>query len=129
MLSRCYNPLHHKYVEYGGRGITVCDRWRNDFSAFLEDVGTRPSSAHSLDRYPNNDGNYEPGNVRWATRSEQQRNRRVNHLLTHNGKTQCVTAWAEELGVPVPTIINRLRSGWTTSQSLRTEKWRKRDQR
>jgi len=76
MKKRCFNPRDKKYKDYGGRGITVCDRWRHSWVAFREDMGPRPSNAHSIDRYPDNDGNYEPGNCRWATASEQQRNKR-----------------------------------------------------
>ncbi|MBA4033193.1 MAG: hypothetical protein C0480_01115 [Bradyrhizobium sp.] len=70
--KRCYNPNSEKWHRYGGRGIEVCERWRKSFADFLADVGRRPSPEHSIDRYPDNDGNYEPGNVRWATRLEQQ---------------------------------------------------------
>jgi hypothetical protein len=75
MVARCTNPRHEKYPLYGARGITVCQRWRNDFAAFLADMGERPSPKQSLDRIDNS-GNYEPGNVRWATPVEQARNRR-----------------------------------------------------
>jgi hypothetical protein len=76
--SRCYNPKNHAYNDYGGRGITMCDRWRgpHGFENFFSDVGPRPSLKHSLDRFPNNDGNYEPGNCRWATKEEQRHNQR-----------------------------------------------------
>lgn len=74
--SRCLNPNSTGYEYYGGRGITICDRWRDSFESFLADVGRRPSAKHSIDRYPDNNGNYEPGNVRWATASEQCFNRR-----------------------------------------------------
>lgn len=75
IVARCTNPGAQAWANYGGRGITVCERWRADFTAFLADVGPRPSRAHSIDRI-NNDGHYEPGNVRWATRDVQARNRR-----------------------------------------------------
>jgi hypothetical protein len=77
MNQRCTNPRNKRYADYGGRGIQVCDRWRTSFAAFLEDMGRRPSPEHSIDRYPNNDGNYEPGNCRWATAKQQRANRRV----------------------------------------------------
>ena len=78
MIQRCTNPKSPEYRNYGARGISVCDRWRR-FELFLEDVGERPAPGLSLDRYPNNDGNYEPGNVRWATRREQALNRRPRY--------------------------------------------------
>lgn len=75
MIARCYDPRNKRAKHYGGRGITVCDRWRNDFWAFVEDMGPKPSPTHSLDRL-DNDGNYEPLNCRWATRMEQAGNQR-----------------------------------------------------
>jgi hypothetical protein len=77
MLSRCSNPLNPGWKDYGGRGITVCDEWQKDFVAFYNHVGPRPTPDHSIDRI-NNDGNYEPGNVRWATDDEQRANRRCS---------------------------------------------------
>jgi len=74
MISRCENPKANAYHRYGGRGIKVCKRWRDDFKAFVEDVGKRPSKKHSLDRYPNPDGDYEPSNTRWATSKQQRAN-------------------------------------------------------
>jgi hypothetical protein len=80
MITRCFNKNNHNYHRYGGSGITVCERWRI-FSHFLFDMGERPSPKHSLDRYPNKNGNYEPGNCRWATSSEQSRNRRTTRAV------------------------------------------------
>jgi hypothetical protein len=81
MIGRCQNVRDRKYHLYGGRGIQISDRWRSNFSAFLADVGRRPTRHHSIDRI-NSDGNYEPGNVRWATATEQNRNRRTVRLRT-----------------------------------------------
>lgn len=118
MKSRCYSTTARGYANYGGRGVTVCDRWRESFEAFLADMGDRPSPEHTLDRYPNNDGNYEPGNCRWATPAQQQRNKRNNRLLTCGGKTLCVQEWAELLGVRPNNIMTRLRLGWTAEEAL-----------
>lgn len=79
-IQRCTNPRNPKYANYGGRGIGICDRWRNSFEAFLTDMGERPTAGHSLDRHPDQNGNYEPGNCRWATVVEQNRNTRASRL-------------------------------------------------
>jgi len=118
MHERCTNPKDRSFRHYGGRGIDVCARW-DDFAAFLKDMGESPSRAHSIDRI-NNDGNYEPGNCRWATAAEQARNTRQNVFLTFSGKTQCMSDWARELGVPVPTLHNRLSRGWSPERALST---------
>jgi hypothetical protein len=76
MIQRCYDVNAQNYKRYGARGITVCDRWKDSFKNFLVDVGLRPSSDFSIDRFPDNNGNYEPGNVRWATGKQQRANRR-----------------------------------------------------
>lgn len=82
MISRCENPNVKDFRHYGGRGISVCARWRRDYLTFLADMGRRPSPAHSIDRYPNNDGNYEPGNCRWATSKQQRANQRSKEGTT-----------------------------------------------
>ncbi len=111
MKHRCYTTTCRYYPRYGGRGITVCPRWLASFTHFLADVGPRPSSRHSIDRYPDNNGNYEPGNVRWATRKEQQRNMRSNRLVTHDGQTKTLAEWVESTGLTRDTLRGRLARG------------------
>lgn len=121
MKRRCYSVKMRAYPLYGGRGITVCDRWRDSFPAFLADMGPRPSPQHSVDRYPNKDGNYEPGNCRWATKGEQSRNTNRNRLVTFRGETLCVTDWAARLGVGKHAISSRLFGlGWSVEKALTT---------
>ncbi len=110
IVERCYREKHGSYHRYGGRGIRVCDRWRHDFAAFAEDIGPRPSPKHTVDRI-NNNGNYEPGNIRWATRKEQQRNMRSNVLIEHEGKTLTAGAWEEITGIKQKTISDRYLRG------------------
>jgi hypothetical protein len=116
MIDRCTNPENHRFKDYGGRGIEVCRRWL-DPANFVADMGPRPSPEHSIDRV-DNDGPYDIENTRWATRSEQQRNRRANHTATLDGETLCVAAWAERLGMPDSTIRKRLRRGWSVRRAL-----------
>lgn len=99
MKGRCLNKKDPKFHRYGGRGIVVCDRWKDSFENFLEDMGPRPSKRHSIDRIDNN-GNYEPGNCRWAIEKVQARNRSTTRKITINGVTLCVREWCETLGVP-----------------------------
>ena len=108
---RCYNPKHKAYKNYGGRGIVMCDEWKNNFSLFLEYIGNRPSKNHSLDRFPNNNGNYEPGNVRWATKLEQERNKQQTMMITINGETLCATDWAEKIGISDTGFKARIKRG------------------
>ncbi len=110
MRRRCDNPTVKFFHNYGGRGIRVCKRWDDSFDNFFADMGPRPSPKHSIDRYPNNNGNYEPGNCRWATAKEQRRNQRNNHILTLGERSQTVTDWAEELGLDRATITNRVKN-------------------
>ena len=120
MLQRCFNPKNKKYPRYGGRGITVCDRWKNSFENFLEDMGERPSTDHSIER-EDNDGNYCPENCVWATLKEQSRNKSVTHLLTYDGRTKCLTDWAKEMGLLQVTLHNRIRRyKWSIEKALTT---------
>ena len=117
IFQRCFNPKCKGYPQYGGRGIAVCNRWRESFENFYADMGSRPSPQHSIDRV-DNDGPYAPENCRWATRKEQMRNRRVNHLLTHDGKTMTIAEWSGSTGLPFNTITNRLQRGWSIADAI-----------
>jgi len=117
MRARCENPRNNRFRLYGARGITVCAEWRADYAAFLRDMGPCPSRAHSLDRI-DPDGNYEPGNCRWATATEQARNHRNARLLTHDGQTRCLAEWAEHVGLSTGTLWYRLRAGWPLALAL-----------
>jgi len=116
MLDRCGNAKHEHYANYGGRGIMVCERWQ-DFEAFLADLGPRPSRAHSLER-EDGDGNYEPGNVRWATRTEQARNRRTSRVVEMDGEKLTVAEWAERYGLARQVVVSRLERGWDLRRAL-----------
>jgi hypothetical protein len=119
MRHRCQNPNSSKYPIYGGRGIKVCERWQT-FENFLADMGLPPTKKHSLDRIDVN-GNYEPGNCRWATDKEQGNNRRDNRLIPFNGATRTLAEWAEVTGLERFTISNRLDNlHWSVEKSLTT---------
>jgi hypothetical protein len=115
MLYRCLNPHAYGFDRYGGRGITVCEAWKK-FVQFRLDMGDCPPDKE-IDRI-NNDGNYEPGNCRWATRKEQTRNTSANRCLTLNGVTKCVSEWAEVVGMSRNTLNARLRYGWSDERAL-----------
>ena len=120
MLGRCLNPNDTNYPFYGGRGITVCDRWRTSFEAFYADMGPRPSNNHSLDRYPDPNGPYAPGNTRWATRHEQSRNRRHHRMITYHDETLCLMDWAIKLDKPYNTLYSRLSRNWSVERAFET---------
>lgn len=118
MIMRCTNPKDTSYSNYGGRGIVVCERWRS-FDDFIADVGPRPSRRHSIDRHPNNDGDYEPANVRWATDVEQARNKRNNRILIVRGVR--MTLSEAVLISPLKTAASihaRLRRGWPEESAV-----------
>lgn len=130
MKSRCNNPANDEYANYGGRGIKVCERWQV-FENFYEDMGPRPEGT-SIDRN-DNDGNYSCGkcpeclangwtaNCSWATMLKQQSHTRRSRLVTHNGETKHLHAWAREYGISPNTLDHRLRIGWTVEAALTTE--------
>ena len=116
MRSRCNNPKHPAYVNYGGRGIRVCKRWET-FKNFFADMGARPTSDHTLERL-NNDGDYKPSNCVWALPKEQSRNKRSNRWLTHNGETLILADWAKRIGTQPTTLWLRLEKGWSVADTL-----------
>ena len=125
MKNRCENSASRDYVRYGGRGISVCNRWKI-FEDFFADMGVKPSSRHSLDRIDNDLG-YEPSNCRWATIAEQTRNRgglRTNRLVTVQGKTMCVADAATLFCLPINTIHNRLNRGLSDEEACLTPRYR-----
>lgn len=109
MRERCVRPKAPAWEHYGGRGITVCERWLESFENFYADMGPRPDGM-TLDRIDNN-GNYDPGNCRWATMEEQQNNRRSNVLVTLDGETKTLKQWATHFGVPYPVVKDRRSKG------------------
>lgn len=120
MLERCHLETNASYPHYGGRGITVCERWRGSFESFFEDMGPRPSAKHSLDRIDNN-GNYEPDNCRWATATQQAHNQRRTVMLTYNGITRPLVEWADQFGLHSETLRRRVQKyRWSVERALTT---------
>lgn len=121
MKSRCYNPKSKYYNDYGGRGIAVCGEWLNDFRAFYDwAIANGYRDDLEIERI-DNDGDYEPSNCRWATRTEQNNNKRNNHFVTYNNRTQTVAQWARETGIPKQTLLGRLKRGWNAEKTLTTK--------
>jgi len=120
MKTRCYNSKSKNWKHYGHRGISVCQKWQDSFEAFLADVGEPPSPKHSIDRI-NNNGDYEPGNVRWATQRQQHLNRRVTITLTYRGVTRPLYEWAEIIGMSPKILANRRHKGWSDKQIIETD--------
>lgn len=119
MMNRCRNKNSHAYQYYGGRGISVCDKWHL-FENFLADMGERPKET-SIDRFPDKNGNYEPGNCRWATMHEQNRNKRNSVFIEFGGRNQCVADWAREIGISAATLMYRL-DKWLLEAALTKRK-------
>lgn len=119
MLHRCYNEKLDRYPNYGGRGITVCDRWRYSFSDFCADMGPCPEGL-SIER-EDVDGDYEPGNCVWANEKTQMRNRTDTRRITYNGETKSAAEWSEVTGIKSHTLLKRLDNSahdWTVGQAL-----------
>lgn len=123
LLSRCNDSNNPRYSDYGGRGITVCERWSR-FEHFLADMGNRPTVKHSIDRI-NNNGNYCPENCQWSTRSEQANNKRTNRILCIDGVARTLSQWAVVSGINRPCIHARLTLGWTEKEAVFSEKHEK----
>jgi hypothetical protein len=121
MHSRCEDKENVAYKHYGASGVTVCERWR-DFREFYLDVGKRPSPKHSIDRHPNPGGNYEPDNVRWATSTEQARNKKTTKLISYSGKQMCLKEWCEVLGLSYERVRSRMRLGWSVENAFSVAK-------
>jgi len=106
--QRCCNIEDHAYKDYGGRGITMCDRWLNSFENFISDMGDKPEGLFSIDR-KDNDLGYSPDNCFWATKKEQGKNKRNNRWITHNGETKHLQGWADYFMIPVSTLHSALK--------------------
>ena len=117
ILDRCLNPSYHRYPYYGGRGIGVCQSWRESFATFMSDMGPRPSSAHSIDRIDNDLG-YCAANCRWATSKTQARNTRGNVVIEHAGLSMTLPEWSEHLGISINTLRARRKAGMPIERLL-----------
>lgn len=116
--ERCSKPYCKSYSRYGGRGISVCPEWES-FEQFYADMGSRPSSKHSIDRI-DNDGPYCKENCRWSTHKEQCNNRRSSRIIEYLGETKTLAEWSEKFGMYPGTVSHRLRSGWSVEEALTT---------
>ncbi len=116
MRLRCGDPAERNYPRYGGRGIRVCDRWKN-FEAFIADMGPRPSPSHSIERKDNN-SDYSPSNCIWALPKQQQNNKSTNVVIELDGHRLTVTQWAERIGIKDKTLYARLASGWSPERVI-----------
>ena len=117
IVGRCHNPNNSRWKDYGGRGISVSDNWRNSFLTFLKEMGNAPSPKHSIDRI-NNDGNYEFGNCRWATASEQYANKRSNVNITYKGETRNIADWAKFIGMDERCLRARIKRKWSIERAF-----------
>jgi len=116
MIARCHTPTSKSYSNYGGRGISVCSRWRESFESFVQDMGKRPAGT-TIERIDSN-GGYSPDNCRWATMKEQANNRRTNHLITVGGQTRTIAQWADYLGISCYVIHTRIYQGMSDHDAV-----------
>lgn len=119
IIQRCTNPKNTYYSRYGGRGIKICDRWRNSFDAFLEDMGRAPTKNHTVGRL-DNEGDYEPGNCEWQTRKVQQNNRSNTHYIEVDGKQVSRGELAESMGLTISQLVTRMKHNWTAEEMKST---------
>ena len=126
MKQRCENPKNTHYKNYGARGIGVCKEWSDSFENFYKDMGNKPTKKHTLERVDNSSG-YSPKNCRWATSSEQNRNKRGNVFYTYKGETMCLIDWCKKLDVDYVAITGRIyKLGWSFEKSITTQVRKKR---
>lgn len=119
MIQRCHNPKSQRYALYGGRGIVVCEKWRNSFSAFLADMGQRTTAKHWIERKENDVG-YRPDNCTWSIQADQAANKRNTIRLTLDGETLHLSEWARRIGISHRVLGRRLERGWSVEKALRT---------
>ncbi len=117
MKARCCYIDSHNYNNYGGKGVIVCDRWKDSFENFLEDMGERPSKEYTIHR-KNNQLGYFPENCEWANKKVQSNNASYNRLITYNNETMTLSYWADRIGMPATTLRGRLENGWTLEQAI-----------
>jgi len=119
MKDRCLNPNNNTFEYYGGGGVTVCDRWRDSFENFIEDMGEKPTPSHTIDR-KNGSKTYSPNTCRWATKREQSRNRKDSIMFTLGDKTKHLADWSEQFGIPYRIVRKRVWRGWSELRALTT---------
>jgi hypothetical protein len=125
MRQRCRNPHVKSYADYGGRGITVCERWARSFQNFYADMGPRPSPMHTIER-KNNDGPYSLDNCIWLPNTLQNMNKRSNRLITLDGQTACLQEWIHRTGISLTTFYQRVQRGWSEQEALTTPVYQRR---
>lgn len=117
MKARCYTKSNSDFHSYGGRGVRICERWM-EFWKFVEDMGPKPTPQHSIDRWPDKNGNYEQSNCRWATSGQQSLNTNRNRFLEYEGRRLSICQWADEKGLSRDVLRERLNRGWTIEKAL-----------